>query len=129
METVVRRLDLLRMEGLGLNTREIVTELSEKYHCSPRTIWRDFADRCKWQPSLLHLKDNDKILEKIKNRYEQIYREASFMALQSPNENVRLGALHLKLRATEKMLEAVVIPDLLARLMKIEDEAKRKLKP
>ena len=55
METVVRRLDLLKLEGMGFNQSEIVKQLSEKYRCSDRTVYYDFENRRDWQPALQQL--------------------------------------------------------------------------
>ena len=52
MDTVVRRLELLKMEGMGFNQSEIVKQLSEKYRCSERTVYYDFENRRDWQPAL-----------------------------------------------------------------------------
>ncbi|MCK4481681.1 hypothetical protein KAU55_00530 [Candidatus Bathyarchaeota archaeon] len=129
METLKRRLDLLKLEGLGFYQPEITKELSDKYGVSRRTVQLDFATRSKWQPKISEAKDVTKTLMKITNRYEQIYRKASRLYLTGSNENTQLGALSIMDRVTGHLAEAVVIPDLMARLVKIEDEAKRKLRP
>ena len=49
---VKRRLELLKLEGLGFSMPEIVTELSQKYGCLGRTVYRDFESRGQWQPEL-----------------------------------------------------------------------------
>ena len=128
METLKRRLDLLRLEGIGLDQSEIVKQLSEKYLCSVRVVQYDFARRAKWQPKLLDLKDSDKILMKVINRYEQIYRNAAFKYLTADNDNAQLGALNVMARVNEKLAETAVIPDLIARLATIEEQAKRKMR-
>jgi len=84
---VQRRLELLKMEGLGFNQAEIVKQLSEKYQCSARAVYFDFERRPSWQPTLLQLSDQEKVLLKVINRYEQIYRQAAFKCLTAANEN------------------------------------------
>jgi len=96
---VQRRLELLKMEGLGFNQAEIVKQLSEKYQCSARAVYYDFARRPGWQPTLLQLADQEKVLLKVINRYEQIYRQAAFKCLTADNENVWIGALKVMLAA------------------------------
>jgi hypothetical protein len=59
----------------------------EKYRCSARAIYFDFERRPSWQPTLLQLSDQEKILLKVINRYEQIYRQAAFKCLTAANEN------------------------------------------
>ena len=74
---VKRRLELLKLEGLGFSKPEIVTELSQKHQCSGRTVYRDFESRGQGQPELQNVKNPTQILMRTVNRYEQIYRLAS----------------------------------------------------
>ena len=74
---VRRRLELLKLEGLGFSQPEIVTELSQKHQCSGRTVYRDFESRGQWQPELQNVKNPTQILMRTVNRYAQIYRLAS----------------------------------------------------
>ena len=122
---IQRRLELLKMEGLGFNQAEIVKQLSEKYHCSTRAIYYDFERRPGWQPTLLQLADHEKILLKVINRYEQIYRQAAFKCLTADNENVWIGALKVMLAANSKICETVVLPDILNKLKTLEETARK----
>jgi transcriptional antiterminator len=74
LDAVARRLELLKLEGLGFSQAEIVKELSQKCACSGRTVYRDFETRESWQPVVQSVIDARKILLKVVNRYEQIYR-------------------------------------------------------
>ena len=69
---VKRRLELLKLEGLGFSPPEIVTELSHKYQCSGRMVYRDFESRDQWQPELQNVKNHAQILMRTVNRYEPI---------------------------------------------------------
>jgi hypothetical protein len=89
---VKRRLELLKLEGLGFSMPEIVTELSQKYQCSGPTVYRDFESRGQWQPELQNVKNHTQILMRTVNRYEQIYREASVRLLTGTQELTQLGA-------------------------------------
>ena len=42
MDVVSRRLELLKLEGLGFSQAEIVKGLSQKCACSRRTVYNDF---------------------------------------------------------------------------------------
>jgi len=105
-----RRLELLKLEGLGLSQSEIVKQVSEKFQVSARSVYRDFQIRKEWQPALLQLKDRDRITQKIVNRYEQVYERAAFKHVISPNEAVQVGALKIMLEATAKLAETLLIP-------------------
>ena len=125
MDTVSRRLELLKLEGMGFNRSEIVKQLSEKHQCSERTVYYDFETRSDWQTSLQELGDSQAILLKTVNRFEQIYRQASVRLLTGTREVTQLGALNIMLKANGKILETAVLPELLNRLKDLEERAKR----
>ena len=120
-----RRLEALKLEGMGLSQPEIVKQLSQKFQVSARSVYRDFQLRSQWQPVLLQLKDQDKVIQKVINRYEQIYERAAFKHVTSQNENVQIGALKIMLDANSKICEAVVLSDVASRLKTLEAEAKK----
>jgi len=125
LSVVERRLELLKMEGNGFNQSEIVKHLSQKFQCCDRTVYRDFEKREEWQPFLQHLDGQGRLLMKILNRYEQVYRHAGFLLLQASQENAKLGALRLMLDANKQLCETAVIPGLLGRLKLLEEKARR----
>ena len=104
-----RRVELLRMEGSGFSTNEIVNYLSEKYHVCERQVYYDYERRKTWQTLIQQLADPDKFLLKIINRYEQIYQKASLLQLQADNDNAKIGALRTMLEANH-MLHLSVMP-------------------
>src|SRR5208283_5013026 len=105
MEAVNRRLELLKLEGLGLSRAEIVKQLSQKMECSERTIYNDFECRSTWQPLLQGATSPNDVLLKVVNRYEEIYRQASRKMLTSPNVLAQLGALNIMLKANALMFQ------------------------
>jgi hypothetical protein len=125
LEVVNRRLELLKLEGLGLSQAEIVKQLSQKMTCSERTLYNDFETRADWQPLLQSITKPDDVLFKITNRYEQIYRQASLRMLSSTNPLVQLGALNTMLKVNSMMYETLVLPDLMFRLRALEKKAAR----
>lgn len=126
MEAVIeRRLEALKLEGMGLSQPEIVKQLSQKFQVSARSVYRDFQLRSQWQPVLLQLKDQDKIMQKVINRYEQIYDRAAFKHVTSQNENVQIGALKIMLDANSRVCETLVLSDVAYRLKRLEAEAKK----
>ena len=125
LDSVSRRLELLKLEGLGFSQAEGVKELSQKIGCSGRTVYRDFESRMEWQPVLQSVINPDGVLLKVVNRYEQIYRQASMRLLTSSNELAQLGALNTMLKANSLLFETAVLPEVLGRLKDLEDKAKR----
>lgn len=118
-----RRLELLKLEGLGFCQAEIVERLSEKAGCAERTVYNDFETRASWQPILQSIIRPDDVLLKINNRYEQIYRQASLHLLSSSNPLVQLGALNTMLKVNTLMFETLVLPELMSRLRALEQKA------
>ena len=90
--TIERRLEILKLEGNGLEPSEIVKELSVKYGITKRAVYKDFETRSKWQPKLQEMK---KALLKIHNRHEQLYRKAVVTYMQAKSDRARLTALNL----------------------------------
>jgi len=108
---VDRRLEILKLEGIGLSQPEIVKQISQKFQVSARSIYRDLQLRSRWQAALLQLKDRDRVMQKIINRYEQVYERAAFKHVTSQNESIQVGALKVMLEATGKLAEFALLPD------------------
>ena len=125
MDKVNRRLELLKLEGLGFSQAEIVNELSIKLTCSKRVLYKDFESREVWQPVLQSVVKLDGVLLKVLNRYEQIYRQASLRFITTSNELARMAALNIMLKANSLMCETAVLPEVLGRLKELEDKAKK----
>jgi hypothetical protein len=125
LDTIVRRLELLKLEGLGFSQAEIVNELSQKAACTKRAVYKDFETRESWQPVLQCVVEPKAVLMKVINRYEQIYRQASMRLLTFENELAQLGALNMMLKANSLLFESAVLPEVLGRLKDLEDKAKR----
>ena len=125
LEVVNRRLELLKLEGLGLPQAEIVKQLSQKTACSERTIYNDFECRQTWQPILQGTTSPNDVLLKVINRYEEIYRQASRKLYSSANELVQLGALNIMLKVNSLMFQTAALPELINRLKALEDKTKK----
>jgi hypothetical protein len=125
VDVVARRLELLKLEGLGFSQAEVVKELSQKLGCSERTVYYDFESRADWQPIIQSAANSETILLKVVNRYEQIYRQASIRLLTGSNELAQLGALNTMLKANSALFETAVLPEVLGRLKELEEKAKR----
>ena len=105
-ETIVeRRTKLLELEGNGFNQSEIVKELSKKFQCCERTVYRDFQTRKEWQPCLTSHSERQQAYYNVLNRYEQIYRKASFIYLHGDNDNSKIGALRVMLDSLSKLTD------------------------
>lgn len=102
---VERRTKLLKMEGTGFDRIDIVKTLSQDFQCTERTVYRDFQTRSKWQPQLTGHSDRQQAYQSILNRFEQIYKKASFTYINSKNESVIIAALRVMLDALSRIKE------------------------
>jgi hypothetical protein len=125
INVTTRRLELLKLEGLGLFQAEIVEQLSKNAGCSKRTIYNDFESRAKWGPILQAVINSEDLLLKVINRHDQIYRLASMIAHTSSNELAKIGALNVMIKANCKILETAVLPEIVRRLDDLEDEVRK----
>ncbi len=101
-QTLERRLELLRLEGNGLQPSEIVKELSAKYGVTPRAVYADFETRSSWQPMFENAR---KQLLKVRNRHEQLYRKALVAYMQAKSDRARVAALNLMRQINVDMAE------------------------
>jgi hypothetical protein len=91
-KTLERRLELLKLEGNGLEPSEIVKEISVKYAVTERAVYKDFETRSTWQPLLQETKEAQL---KVRNRHEQLYRKAVIAYMQAKSDRARIAALSL----------------------------------
>jgi hypothetical protein len=103
LDTVGRRLELLKLKGLGLSQAEVVNELSQKLACSKRVLYKDFESREVWQPVLQSVVKSEKVLLKVLNRYEQIYRQASLRFITTSVKLARMAVLNIMLKTNSLM--------------------------
>ena len=114
-----RRLEVLKLEGMGFSQHEIVKEISVKYTCSSRTVYNDFETRETWQPYTT----KDAALT-ILNRFLQIYRHAALQSMTAEGESNRIGWTKIMLDANTKLAEYFGSPSMLKQLTDLEKRAK-----
>ena len=108
---VERRLEFLKLEGLGFSLVEIVKYLSEKYQKTERMIYYDAETRSTWQPLFCQLFDLDKARLIVMNRYETIYREAALI-LKTGDPRDKPAALKIMLDATKNLVNLLGLSSL-----------------
>jgi hypothetical protein len=102
-EILERRLEFLKLEAKGFTLCEIVKVLSEKYHTSERNIYYDAETRDSWQPVLTQLFELDKARLILVNRYEYLYRMASFQ-FQTAGEPQKPAYLSKMVDITDRLV-------------------------
>jgi len=105
-ETIVqRRTKLLKLEGEGYDRADITKLLSQEFQVSERTLSRDFQLRHEWQPQLTSMTDRVQAYHSILNRFDQVYKKASFKYQHAHNENVQIAALKIMLDSLSRIKE------------------------
>jgi hypothetical protein len=119
-EVIERRLEFLKLEAEGFSLCEIVKELSKKYQKTERTIYYDASTRETWQPLYTQLFELDKARLIVMNRYNYIYREASFNYRQGDSSQ-KPTYLKLMLDVTKNLIELLGLQS----VKESQDEAER----
>jgi len=119
-EVIERRLDFLNKEAEGFSLCEIVKELSKKYQKTERTVYYDASTRETWQPLYTQLFELDKARLIVMNRFNYIYREASFNYRQGDSSQ-KPTYLKLMLDVTKNLIELLGLQS----IKDSQDEAER----
>ena len=119
-EVIERRLDFLNKEAEGFSLCEIVKELSKKYQKTERTLYYDASTRETWQPLYTQLFELDKARLIVMNRFNYIYREASFNYRQGDSSQ-KPTFLKLMLEVTKNLIELLGLQS----IKESQDEAER----
>ncbi len=105
MKTVELRLDLLKKIGEGYNKTEIVKYLTKKFSISKSGAYYHFKHIEDWIGQYCNFSDSKYLVFSIKNRFNYIYREASFHCLHAQSDNARIGYLRVMMEANKQLSE------------------------
>ena len=119
-QVIERRLEFLNLEAEGFSLCEIVKELSKKFRKTERSIYYDASTRETWQPLYTQLFELDKARLIVMNRYNYIYREASFNYRQGDSSQ-KPTYLKLMLEVTKNLIELLGLQS----IKDSQDEAER----
>ena len=61
---------------------------------------------------------------KVLNRFEYLYRTASFNMMHTTQENIKVAWIRIMLEANKQLAEKFIIPDVQSRLKELEGKAK-----
>ena len=101
--TVEIRLELLKKIGEGFNKRETVKHIVETFGVTEQTAYYHFRTKEKWINQYCGF-DADFSFQ-VKQRFNHIYREASFRYLHAEGDNARIGFLRTMIEANSKCAE------------------------
>jgi hypothetical protein len=96
--------DLLKKDGKGFSRAEVVKDLSQKYHLSPRDIYHYYENMSKWLPEILGYQNAKQHWLRCMARLETIYSAAGFYRFQGSSDIVRIQALKIQLECVRTMI-------------------------
>lgn len=98
-KTRKRRRELAMLKFRGASLENVVQKLASKYDNEPSTIKHDWYNRKEWIGEVfdLDLDDADLLVLDLISEQKEVKRELWRMSRDTPNENIKLGALkHVK---------------------------------
>ena len=101
--TVEIRLELLKKIGEGYSKRETVKWLKDKFGITESGAYYHFASRDKWLGQYSAF--DREFAFQVKQRFNYIYREASFQYLHAKEDNAKIGYLRTMLEANRQCAE------------------------
>jgi hypothetical protein len=99
-----RRMEILKMQGMGFNDHEITKELSQKYNVSRRAVQRDIQVQAEWS-LVLSKTDRKRLFAKYVAMYEQNYRNMAVIKVTTENESNRIGASKLQVEILDRLCQ------------------------
>jgi len=111
----------------GFHPSTMIGQLAEKYHASEKCLWSDWERREKWVPVLLGLEKYGEFAEVIESKLNAVQKAAWTIYLRSENDNARVGALKVVLDSLEFHGNTVLSNEVVSRLERVEDLAKKKV--
>lgn len=122
---VERRQKLLNMRCRGVSLSESVKTIAVEYGVSTRAVYRDWATRKSWLPSLLDLGDTETFFLDLICQHKEIVRLSTMEYLKGDNSNARVGALRLLRDLNLDLFEVFQLRDVNERLDAIEELARK----
>jgi len=116
---------MLDAASSGLHPAAVITQLAGKYGVSERCLWSDWQRRDKWVLVILGLEKYADFGDMVGQRLNAVQKAAWSIYLKASNDNARVGALRTVLAALEIHSDIVQTQDILDRLDKLEQVAKK----
>ena len=101
--TVAIRTELLKKQGEGFSNPEIVKHLKATFDITKAGVYYHLNSKDKWIDEYSKVFGKD-LGATIRQRFDHVYREASFRYLQSREDNARIGFLKVMLETNKVLL-------------------------
>jgi len=98
-----RQKELLRLTLKGNKPSDAVSDISEKFDVTERTVWEDWNNRNEWLQNIITLQESDKLLRSLLFEMRVVREELWKTYEEADNSNARVGAL----RALQKNIKSV----------------------
>lgn len=93
-DTVDLKLDILKMQGQGFSTAEIVQSLTAKYGLKQGDIYYHIRSMPKWKQFFVTAMEGKEAYQNNLTRLDYIYRELSFLYQHAQTDIIKLGCLN-----------------------------------
>jgi hypothetical protein len=120
-----RRAEMLDMTCKGFHPSAVISQLSEKYNLSEKSLWSDWDRRTKWVPILLDLEKYSDFAKYIESKINAVQKGAWSIYHRGDSDNARVGALKVVLSSLEVLSNTVLSKEILLRLEHVEELAKK----
>lgn len=117
-----RRVQCLKFYSRGIPPSKWTKELSQIYHVSPDTIWRDWNRRQIWLPVIANMKDPETVMSACVQENMQVKEAAWKLYHNGDNDNARAAALKIILEVNDRLMELNILP----RLEALEEKVLKK---
>lgn len=101
--TTALRLELLKKTGEGYTQAETIKHLVDKFNVTRSGAYYHFRTKKQWMKDYVDLANVQELQSQIIQRYNHIYREASFQYQHCMDHNGRVGYLRTMLEAAKCM--------------------------
>ena len=118
---------MLDAVSTGLHPFAVVGQLAGKYGVSERCLWSDWERRGKWVPLLLNLEKYGGFVEMVEQKLNAVQKAAWSIYLKASNDNAWVGALRTVLDALEIHGSIVQTKEVIERLDRLEESAKKQM--
>jgi len=132
-EILERRLEMLDMSFSGVRTSEWIPILAHRYSVTESAVWSDWGRRDRWLPQLFSLEKGAYKVSELLGRLELAITRAFGLMMSTNNESVKIGSMRtvdsisktLYTLGVESGTYPSLLKDLMTKLVKLEEEAKR----
>ena len=105
LEVLNRRREMLRLQRLGVESREFTPSVASKYGVRVDAVRRDWSNRTKWMKAYLRVEDAQSLVSELLLDYDIAHEEALLLFGEEKNPKAKAQLLYPILKILEKKTE------------------------